>query len=75
MGPMVAQHELGPGALSGALDGCVTPIAFEDAAKVIRDHSIDCVYSLFQVYHQRLWASPARGVAALGVNVDAELGS
>jgi len=42
---------------------------------VIRDHSIDCVYSLFQVYHQRLWASPARGVAALGVNVDAELGS
>lgn len=44
------------------LDGCVTPIALADAARTIRDQSIDAVYSLFQVYHPRLWGPAAPGV-------------
>jgi len=43
-------------------EGCVRPIALQDAARTIRDQRIDCVYSLFQVYHPRLWGPPARGV-------------
>lgn len=45
-----------------SLDGCVTPIRREDAARTIRDASIDCVYSLFQAYHPRLWGPAARGI-------------
>ncbi len=44
------------------LDGCVTPIALADAARTIREQSIDAVYSLFQVYHPRLWGPAAPGV-------------
>ncbi len=44
------------------LDGCVTPVALADAARVIREQSIDAVYSLFQVYHPRLWGPRAPGV-------------
>jgi hypothetical protein len=43
-------------------DGCITPIALEHAARTIREERIDCVYSLFQVYHPRLWAPPVAGV-------------
>ncbi len=45
-----------------ATDGCVRPIAVEDAARTIREQKIDCVYSLFQIYHPRLWAPAGRGV-------------
>lgn len=45
-----------------ALDGCVTPVVLADAARTIREQSIDAVYSLFQVYHPRLWGPPAPGV-------------
>ena len=44
------------------LDDCVTPVRLEDAARTIREQAIDCVYSLYQVYHRRLWAAPAPGV-------------
>lgn len=44
------------------LDGCVTPVALADAARTIREQSIDAVYSLYQVYHPRLWGRPAAGV-------------
>ncbi len=44
------------------LDGCVTPITLADAARTIRERSIDAVYSLFQVYHPRLWGPSAPGV-------------
>ena len=45
------------------LDDCVTPVRLEDAARTIREQAIDCVYSLYQVYHRRLWAAPAPLVA------------
>ena len=45
-----------------ALEGCVMPIALADAARTIRDNAIDAVYSLFQVYHPRLWGPAATGV-------------
>jgi hypothetical protein len=41
---------------------CITPIALADAATAIGDRRIDCIYSLFQVYHRRLWGPPADGV-------------
>ena len=41
---------------------CIAPIALGDAATAIRDQRIDCIYSLFQVYHRRLWGPPAAGV-------------
>jgi hypothetical protein len=45
-----------------SLQDCVTPVAPGDAARTIREQSIDCVYSLFQVYHPRLWGPAAPGV-------------
>lgn len=45
-----------------ALQGCVTPVAPADAARTIREQAIDCVYSLFQVYHPRLWGPAAAGI-------------
>lgn len=45
-----------------SLQDCVTPVALGDAARTIREQSIDCVYSLFQVYHPRLWGPAAPGV-------------
>ncbi|MGH8712494.1 MAG: hypothetical protein ACREYB_00655 [Casimicrobiaceae bacterium] len=45
-----------------ATAGCIAPIALGDAATAIRDLRIDCIYSLFQVYHRRLWGQPADGV-------------
>ena len=44
------------------VDGCVTPVTLAEAARTIRERSIDCVYSLFQVYHRRLWAPPTSGI-------------
>lgn len=44
------------------LDDCVTPVPFADAARTIRAERIDAVYSLFQVYHPRLWGRPVPGV-------------
>jgi hypothetical protein len=41
---------------------CIAPITLEDAATAIRDLRIDCIYSLFQVYHRRLWGPPRTGV-------------
>ncbi|MCU0990673.1 MAG: hypothetical protein MUE63_14110 [Xanthomonadales bacterium] len=49
-----------------ALQDCVTPVALADAARTIRGQSIDCVYSLFQVYHPRLWG-PATAGAEHGI--------
>ncbi|MCC6380191.1 MAG: hypothetical protein IT519_15360 [Burkholderiales bacterium] len=46
-----------------SLDGCVTPVAPGDAARTIRERRIDAVYSLFQVYHPKLWGPAAPGVA------------
>jgi hypothetical protein len=45
-----------------ALEGCVTPVALVDAIHSLREQKIDCVYSLFQVYHPRLWGPGAAGV-------------
>jgi hypothetical protein len=45
-----------------ALEGCVTPVAPVEAARAIREHAIDCVYSLFQIYHPRLWGPDTPGV-------------
>ena len=45
-----------------ATAGCISPVALGDAATAIRDLRIDCIYSLFQVYHRRLWGPPAAGV-------------
>jgi hypothetical protein len=42
--------------------GSVEPISLADAARTIREQRIDCVYSLFQVYHPRLWAPARDGV-------------
>ncbi|MGH8849757.1 MAG: hypothetical protein ACREYD_02075 [Casimicrobiaceae bacterium] len=41
---------------------CIAPIALAEAATAIRDLRIDCIYSLFQAYHRRLWGPPADGV-------------
>src|SRR5664279_1749826 len=45
-----------------ALADCITPVSLADAASAIRDFHIDCVYSLFQVYHQRLWGPQPAGI-------------
>src|SRR5581483_7472752 len=45
-----------------ALEGCVRRVALADAASVIRDERIDCVYSLYQAYDPRLFAPPRDGV-------------
>ena len=45
-----------------ALEGCVAPVAPAEAARAIREHAIECVYSLFQVYHPRLWRPASAGV-------------
>lgn len=45
-----------------ATAGCIAPVALGDAATAIRDLRIDCIYSLFQVYHRRLWGPPAVGI-------------
>jgi hypothetical protein len=45
-----------------ATDGCIAPIAPQDAVRAIRELRIDCVYSLFQVYHPRLWGPLSPGV-------------
>lgn len=42
---------------------CIETIHLSDAARTIRERQIDCVYSLFQVYHRRLWSAAAAGVA------------
>jgi hypothetical protein len=44
-------------------EGCVRQIGLCDAAETIRQQGIDCVYSLFQIYHPRLWGPPTPGVA------------
>jgi hypothetical protein len=41
---------------------CIAPITLEDAATAIRDLRIDCIYSLFQVYHRRLWGPTRAGI-------------
>lgn len=38
-----------------ALQDCIETISPADAARIIREQRIDCIYSLFQVYHPRLW--------------------
>lgn len=43
-------------------DGCIETIQLSDAARTIRERKIDCVYSLFQVYHRRLWSPAPAGV-------------
>jgi hypothetical protein len=45
-----------------AIDDCVTPLEPGEAAAAIRSHAMDCVYSLFQVYHWRLWGPPRAGI-------------
>jgi hypothetical protein len=45
-----------------ALDGCVERITPADAARVVAEHDVDCVYALFQVYDEPLWAPAADGV-------------
>jgi hypothetical protein len=45
-----------------ALEHAVRPVALEDAASIIRERRIDCVYSLFQVYRPRLWGPANAGV-------------
>jgi hypothetical protein len=42
-------------------EDCVRPVTLAEAARTIREERIGCVYSLFQVYHPRLWG-PARGL-------------
>src|SRR5688500_1499169 len=42
--------------------GCVQPVALGDAATTIRDHRIDCVYSLFQSYRRGLWGPHQPGI-------------
>lgn len=44
------------------MEGCVRQITLEDAPRTIREQNIDCIYSLFQVYHERLWAPARDGV-------------
>jgi hypothetical protein len=44
------------------MEDCVRPVTLEDASRTVREQRIDCVYSLFQVYHPRLWGPPAPGV-------------
>jgi hypothetical protein len=44
------------------VEDCVRTVALEDAARTIREERIDCIYSLFQVYHRRLWAPSRPGV-------------
>jgi hypothetical protein len=45
-----------------ATDGCIRAVAAEDAVRTIREQRIECVYSLFQAYHPRLWGPPGAGV-------------
>jgi len=44
------------------LDDCLQRVTLDDAPRVIAEHDIECVYSLFQVYDEPLWAPPADGV-------------
>src|SRR3954470_12052829 len=44
------------------LDDCLHRVSLADAPRVIADHDIECVYSLFQVYDEPLWAPAADGV-------------
>ena len=44
------------------MEGCVRPVMLENAARTIREQDIECIYSLFQVYHHRLWAPARDGV-------------
>lgn len=45
-----------------ATNDCIRQVTLNDVVKVIREERIDCVYSLFQVYHHRLWAAASDGV-------------
>jgi hypothetical protein len=45
-----------------ATEGGIRSITLGDAARTIREEKIHCVYSLFQVYHPRLWGSASPGV-------------
>src|SRR5665213_2231131 len=45
-----------------AMADCIVPLEAGEAAAAIRSHAIECVYSLFQVYHWRLWGPPTHGV-------------
>ena len=58
-----------------SLDGQVTPVALADAARTIRHERIDCVYSLFQAYHPRLWGASAPGVDYSGALFTSEVDS
>ena len=44
------------------LRDCVRTVSIDDAARVIAEQGIDCVYGLFQVYPPRLWGPPAPGI-------------
>jgi len=44
------------------LDDVVERITLADAARVIDEHRIECVYGLFQVYDEPTWAPAAEGV-------------
>jgi hypothetical protein len=43
-------------------EGCIRQVAPTEAAATVREHGIDCVYSLFQAYDRRLWAPPSSTV-------------
>lgn len=45
-----------------AISDCVRQITLEDAVGTIRSERIDCIYSLFQAYHPRLWGPAGPGV-------------
>ena len=44
------------------LEDCLRRVMVDDAPRVIAEQEIECVYSLFQVYDEPLWAPPADGV-------------
>ena len=39
-----------------SVDDCVRTITLDDAARIVADEQIECVYGLFQVYEPTLWA-------------------
>ncbi|MDP9176537.1 MAG: hypothetical protein M3O61_02550 [Gemmatimonadota bacterium] len=45
-----------------ATSGCIQQVALEDAVSIVREQKIECVYSLFQVYHPRLWGATSPGI-------------
>jgi hypothetical protein len=45
-----------------ATNGCIQQVTLEDAVSVIREQKIDCIYTLFQVYHPRLWGAASPGI-------------